>query len=379
MRVCGRACKSRLEIEGNGYKGPVAQSREFALVVKCCQLAFAKPAAGGDSETAGLDWSRVLGLARFHRVQGLVWKGISAEKSQVPAAVSEALAADATAIAAANLQVAVHCRTLLADFTQAGLPLLFLKGLALGALAYGSAALKSAVDVDLLIAPADLDRAAKILADRGHVLTIPKGDLVRLRQWHGIRKESVWIAPNSGVQIDLHTRVADNAKMIPTIDIHSPAQLVDIGNGIALPTLGPTENFAYLAVHGASSAWFRLKWICDFAALLADKSPGELDELYRRSLEFRAGRAPAQALLLADRLFGTLADNRALKTELLRDRTNRLLYRAALKQLAGSPEPVEPTSTRFGTLRIHWTQFLLIPALRFKCSELLRQVRAPFA
>jgi Uncharacterised nucleotidyltransferase len=358
----------------------VAQSREFRFVVRCCQSAFADPAAcGAFPKAKGLDWSRFLRLARFHRVQGLVWKGISGGKSQVPASVSEALAADAIAIAATNLHVALHCRTLLADFMQTRMPLLFLKGLAVGTLAYGSAGVKSAVDVDLLIAPDELDCAAELLDHRGYILTIPKGDRARLRQWHGVRKESVWIAPDSGVQIDLHTRAADNPQMIPTISADSPARLVDVGNGIELPTLGPTETFAYLAVHGASSAWFRLKWICDFAALLADKSPNELDALYRKSLRLAAGRAPAQALLLADRLFGTLADNAALKTKLLRDPTSRLLYRAALAELAGRPEPIEPTSRRLGTLRIHWTQFLLMPGLRFKGSEFLRQARVPLA
>jgi hypothetical protein len=358
----------------------VAQSREFAFVAKCCQSAFTDWRAGDDSsEAQALDWSRVLRLARFHRVQGLVWKGISAEKIRVPGPVCEALAADATAIAATNLQIAAHCRTLLTDFTQAQIPVLFLKGLAIGALAYGSAALKAAVDADLLIAPADLERAAALLEARGYVLTIPKRSSAEIGAWHRIRKESVWVAPSSGVQIDLHTRTADNPRIIPTIDVHSPTRMVDLGNGIALPTLGSTETFAYLAVHGASSAWFRLKWICDFAALLAGKSPSELEELYRKSIQFSAGRAPAQALLLTDRLFGTLANNPALKTELLQDAMDRLLYHAALKQLAGQSEPIEPTSRVLGTLRIHWTQFLLMPGWGFKTSELLRQARSSLA
>lgn len=271
------------------------------------------------------------------------------------------------------------CGSIFADFEHAGIKLIFLKGLALGTLAYGSAALKSAVDADLLIAPDEVGRAADLLETRGYVLTIPKRSAADVAGWHRIRKESVWVEPNSGVQIDLHTRVADNLKMIPTIGVHSQTRLVDIGNGIELPTLGPTETFAYLAVHGASSAWFRLKWICDFAAMLAGTSPSELDDLYQKSLQLAAGRAPAQALLLADRLFDTLANNPALKAELMRDPVIRLLYRAALTQLAGRSEPVEPTSRLLGTLRIHWTQFLLKPGWRFKSSELVRQVRVPLA
>lgn len=314
-------------------------------------------------------------LARFHGVQGLVWRAVGA----AGCSDLDDLRDDAAAIAASNLKVAAECGKILAEFESAGIDLIFLKGLTLSALAYGSVAVKSAIDADLLVAPEEIEHAARLLESRGYVLTIPKRPPTEIEGWHRIRKESVWVAPSSGVQIDLHTRTADNPRMIPSVDIHSPTRMVDLGNGIALPTLGPTQTFAYLAVHGASSAWFRLKWICDFAALLADKPPSELDELYRKSLQLVAGRAPAQALLLADRLFGTLANNPALKTELLRDRMSRALYRAALTQLTGSPEPIEPTSTRFGTLRIHWTQFLLMPGLRFKSSELLRQARVPFA
>ena len=350
-------------------------SPELSFVIECCRSAFRDCETRSPLSCEALDHARVVRLARFHRVQGLVWKAAGGECG----GELDALRDDAAAIAASNLQAAGECSNLLADFEQAGIPLMFLKGLPLGALAYGSAAVKSGVDVDLLIAPGDIDRAAALLESRGYLLTIPNRAPALVGRWHRIRKESVWVAPNSGVQIDLHTRVADNPKMIPTIGVQSPRRLVDIGNGIALPTLGPTETFAYLAVHGASSAWFRLKWISDFAALLAGMSPPELGELYRKSLQLGAGRATAQALLLADRLFGALANNAALKAELLRDRGNRLLYRAALAQLAGRPEPIEPTASSLGTLRIHWTQFLLMPGLEFKSSELVRQARAPFA
>jgi hypothetical protein len=47
------------------------------------------------------------------------------------------------------------------------------------------------------------------------------------------------------------------------------------------------------------------------------------------------------------------------------------LLTAALRLVAG--EPLEPTEQRFGTLRIHATQFLLSPTLGFKFSELAGQ------
>jgi len=350
-------------------------SPELRFLTSCCRACFV-----GASEklqpAEDLDWHRLVRLARFHRVQGLAWKAISSGETPVPNEASAALMADATAIAASNLQAALECQSLLAEFEGVDLPVSFLKGLALGVLAYGSSGLKSGIDVDLLVARDQVQRAGEILEARGYRLMVPKRTSKALTKWHRLRKESLWFDPRTGLYLDLHTSVADNPDLIPAIGIHSPTRTVDIGNGIALPTLERSENFAYLAVHGASSAWFRLKWISDFAALLADRSASELEELYSRSQDLRAGRAPAQALLLADHLFGTLTTAPALKAQLLSDRANRLLYRAALAQLAGRPEPIEPTSRTLGTARIHWTQFLLLPGLRFKASELLRQARS---
>jgi hypothetical protein len=351
-------------------------SPEFSFVVDCCRSCFVGSALGQSSPDR-LNKARVVRLARFHRVQGLVWRAVN-EAGPADLGELQVLRGDASVIAAENLKAAAECTGILADCERAGLQIIFLKGLTLGALAYGSAALKAAVDVDLLIGPGEVRRAAELLDARGYRLLIP-GSLQSLERWHRIRKESVWLQPTSGVQLDLHTRVADNRMMIPTIGIGSDLSRVDIGNGVDLPTLSPVENFAYLAVHGASSAWFRLKWISDFAALLAATSANHIEKLYGQSLELGAGRAPAQALLLADRLFGSLANNTALRNELLAHRTNRVLFDAALKQLAGRSDPLEPTSRALGTLRIHWTQFLLMPGLGFKSSELWRQARNSLA
>ena len=149
--------------------------------------------------------------------------------------------------------------------------------------------------------------------------------------------------------------------------------------GIELPTLADDELFAYLAVHGSSSAWFRLKWITDFAATIQGKPPEALERLYRRSQQLGAGRAPAQALLLADLLFESLCEAPALKRSLERDSRNRWLCRMAYRQLAGRPEPGEPTSRTLGTAAIHVSQFLLLPGPAFKLSEFVRQGRAALA
>lgn len=343
---------------------------ELSLLVQCCRWNFA--AADGELRPelpANLDWNRFAALARRHRVQGLAWNALAQYADQLPSDAVEMLSSEARAIAATNLGIAAECSGLRHAFAQADVRLLFVKGLSVGALAYRSPMLKMGWDIDLLVDPTDLARAAGLFAERGYSLQLP-ASLDQLQSWHGWSKESVW-GRDGSFHVELHTRLADNLRLIPNIDVHSPRQMVEIAPSTTLPTLAEEELFAYLAVHGASSAWFRLKWISDFAALLHGRRADEIERLYRRSLVLGAARAAGQALLLADRLFDTLEPIPALREELRRDQATRLLCSAALRLMTNQTR--EPTEKALGTLPIHWTQFLLQRGFAFKFSELRRQ------
>jgi Uncharacterised nucleotidyltransferase len=345
---------------------------EFRLALDCCSHCFRSSDSEEPVRAIEVDWTKFLRLARFHRIEGLVWNTLSGLDLDMPEEVRADLSQAASEIAARNLQSLAGSNELQTLFKAEDVALLFLKGLTLGALAYGNIALKSAIDIDLLIDPRDLAKAAELLRKHGFHLITPQdspADRV-LHAWHRGWKESVWAKDSPPLQIDLHTRTADNARLIPEIDVHSLQEAVEIGGSI-LPTLARDELFAYLAVHGASSAWFRIKWISDFASLLSGQAAKEIDRLYRRSQQLGAARAAGQALLVSDALFGTLGPIPVLRDELGRNPATRRLANAALQQLTG--EPREPTERRGGTFTIHWTQFLLLPGLGYKLSELSRQ------
>lgn len=356
----------------------VRTSNEFKLAVECCRWNFTDGSTATVAElTDGINWARFARIAQFHRIQGLAWAGV--HPAATSSGTSDSLGYDAQVIAADNLRAAVASRTLLQAFEAACIPFVFLKGLTLGALSYDYPALKTAIDIDLLIDPNQLCEAAAVLRECGFKLRTPHdsvGDRVLLK-WHRAWKESVWARVSPPLQLDLHTRLADNPRLIPGIDVHSPRQLVDIGNGIRLPTLATEELFAYLTVHGASSAWFRLKWISDFAGFIHHCAPANLESLYRRSQELGAGRAAGQALLLADELFGALESSPGLADELRSDHVTVRLFRTALRLL--TVEPAEPTERRWGTLPIHRTQFALLPGLSYKLREISSQVRRRMA
>lgn len=343
---------------------------EFLLLVQCCQRNYASLGSKAPLEhPADCNWDRVLKLARRHRVQGLVWNALAQHADRIPDHVRQALSSDARSIAATNLGIAAECRLLLETFQKREVPLLFIKGLSVGALAYRLPLLKMAWDIDLLVAPHDLEAGSQLLVELGYSLRLP-ANMADLANWHGRSKESVWHR-NECFYVELHTRLADNYRLIPAIDVHTQRQTVEIAPGISLPTLAEEELLAYLAVHGASSAWFRLKWISDFAGLLIGRSGEEIECLYDRTQQLGAGRSSGQALLLADRLFDVLQPSPRLRETLSRERATRLLCSAALRMMTKCDS--EPTERPFGTLPIHWSQFLLQAGLGFKLSELRRQ------
>ena len=345
-------------------------STEFQLAIECCRRRFAPGDERLIAKLGGtVDWPRFLTLVRRHRVQALVWQSLAEAGGSTPAAVADALSADAALVAGQNLRAAVESAALLQAFGKAGIPLLFVKGLTVSKLAYGEAFLKMSQDIDVLV-PSEAIAVAAVEVERlGYRLTIPAvaPQSAGFERWHARHKESVWRSPG-GLTVELHSRLADSPALIPGVGIGSPRQEVEVAPGIALPTLARGELFAYLSVHGASSAWFRLKWITDFAALIHGCPAIEVERLYDRSQELGAGRAAAQALLLANRVYGTPA-----VPALARNGINRVLARTAWNQLLRDDEP---TAVRFGTAAIHFSQLLLMPGLRFPLREMARQVAA---
>jgi hypothetical protein len=331
-----------------------------------------------DLAAGDVDWTLVARIAERHRVEGLVWNALRHADVRVPDEPRERLRSASARIARQNLALTAESLRLAARFDEAGIRFLFIKGVALGALIYGSVGPKMGWDIDLLVPLAEIEPAAEVLEAAGYRLGMPSGPRARaaLVRFHEHWKESVWESADGTVVVELHTRLSDNPMLIPRVGSDSPIQAVEVAKGRSLPTLATDELFAYLSVHGASSAWFRLKWIADVAALLSTAPPAEIERLYRRSQQLGAGRAAAQALLLCRRLFGT-AIPAALAAELSADRTNRWLLAIALRKLAGRTLATELHNRRFGTLTIHLMQLGLLPGLKFKLGELARQLVDP--
>ncbi len=334
----------------------------LALLIDCCRAGFDPAAAAGlPDRLRHADGVALTRLARRHRVEGLAWRAI--RHAGVLVLGTQALGLEARTIAVEGLQMAVETGRVHRALAEVSLPHLFLKGQALGALAWGDPLLKRQIDIDLLVAPDGIGRAAALLAALGYVQQTPEPSVDPL-DWHRRQKESLWRS-DDGLLVDLHSRVADNRSLLPGVTATGPVERVTIAGGIEIPTLPRAMLLPYLAVHGGSSAWFRLKWLADFAAVVHRTDHATLDRLAERANRLGAGRALAAALVLSHRLLGTHVGD-----ALWYDRGTRKLVSLSLKALS---HPVEPLDRRFGTIPIHHAQLLLGQGPGFMAGEALRQ------
>jgi hypothetical protein len=348
---------------------------EFALAAACCRWPPSpeRAAAVRDGAAAVDDWDGLLRAGRRHRVEGLVHDGLRRAGVMPPPPVASALAAAAAAIAHDNLRFAAEAARLDRMLRAAGVDFLFLKGVTLNLLAYGTLALKRAIDIDMVVDPARYEAAVAAIEAGGYRCIQPREGASRaeILAWVKRAKHSIWT--NGAVVVELHTAFVDSARMLGTVGIGSPRQKVTVPGGIVLETLARDELFAYLAVHGATHAWSRLKWLADLAAF-AGREPEALEALYRRSIDLGAGRSGAQALLLAHDLLA-LPLPASLLAELRGDRAVRYLARVAVDAMVGAGDR-ELDELMLGTAAIHLSHLRLKKGLGFKLYEIRRKLRS---
>lgn len=283
-----------------------------------------------------------------------------------------ALSILARAIADQGLRAAMLSKMLGQSFHTAGIPVLFLKGLVIGQLAYGSPFRKRAWDIDILVLPSSVETAAGLLRGLGLSCTLPAtASDATVRQWHALSKESVWMSPDGSLHVELHSKLSDHDGLLRGLDACSPQAKVSLNGDLSLPTLAPSEQFAYLAVHGASSAWFRLKWVADLAGVLHGSTEEQLLGLIDRANSLGAERPARQALLLTSWLFPLLPLNSPLGRTLRRDRLATWLAQRSFAQLLAR----EPSQRLLGTMAIHTTQLVLAPGWASGLHEGVRQAR----
>ena len=352
-------------------------SREFLLVAACSIWPSSDRRAEAIHQAAAepLDWDRVLRVAMRHRVAGLVHNGLATARLAIPTGVAKEIAAHGAAIARQNLELVAEGLKLQRMFTEADLPVVFIKGVSLAMLAYGNLGIRHGRDLDLLVAPNSIAAATAILERAGYRQYEPPAvfDEAKMRTWLLRCKEVRYAHNENGYEVELHARLFDNPRLMDVTTVMSSLRTVRFAEAAGLLTFGPDDLFSYLCAHGAVHCWFRLKWLADIGAILAQQPEGGAERLYRAANARGVGRCAAQAIFLCQRLLGTVIPDQLITT-LCNDASIRWLEAVALKAITAD---LELPQQLLGTMRKNLSLFALRQEWRYRLTELDDQLFSP--
>ncbi|MEO7787156.1 MAG: nucleotidyltransferase family protein [Sphingomicrobium sp.] len=275
----------------------------FVLIVACCRRPVGPSTIAAIRSAAARvdDWNELVRLADRHRVEPLVATGLTQAGVEVP----PALGAAADRYRAESLRDVAETLRIAAALDDAGIAHRFLKGAALGVVALGSPIAKRSWDIDLLVLPGDAVTAAACLGALDYRPSVPPRPFndEEFARWRIVSKEAEFRSP-SGSTVELHWRLSDHPHLLPGITADGPKRMVPLLGSHVVATLADDINLAYLAVHGTTHAWFRLKWLADFNGLLHSIEPERRVEILAQARALGVGRSLDAALGLARKLFG---------------------------------------------------------------------------
>jgi hypothetical protein len=240
---------------------------------------------------AGPDWDEVLARARQHAVTPILYRSLASLPGEVvPEAISEEMRRRAEDITLRNLELTAELLRILDRLEAAGIQALPYKGPALAAAAYGDTALREFVDLDILVAPSDVERACVCLQDDGYR---PLHTWTPKQERHELRFGHARSLTRGGILVEMHWAIAEGTYALPrdTAPLFHRATRTSLG-GRKVSAFAAEDLLVLLCVHGSMHFWSRLAWVCDVAQVLTSV---ELDPATVRQ---RAASSGSERMLL---------------------------------------------------------------------------------
>ena len=298
------------------------------------------------------DWDYVVQIARRNGVIPLLYKTLNASDAPfIPADVLNCLQGAFEGNTYRNFLLTGKLLRILKLFKQHNILAVPFKGPALAEMVYGDLALRSFVDLDILIHPKNAARAIHLMIQQGYQPSV-KLNVDQLKAY--IKKEySVEMFRKNATEIiELHWELT--GRYLPC-----PFTLGDFERRLKQESLAgknvcqfPSEELLlYLCIHGAKDAWNRLEAILSVAELIRT-SPG-LDWIHVQTLsqKMKCKRILLVGLYLASHLFdANLPEPITKKIEadpIIKKMAKMIYHHLFHKQLLPSPIPINSDFSAF--------------------------------
>lgn len=251
---------------------------------------------------ANLDWDLTLELAAEHSVLGVVAMRLKKiDFAGIPGDAREKLQSRMRSQHLFTLSMTAELFRILEEFGQAGIETILVKGPLVSLLAYGDSAVRSYVDLDLLVRHEVILPASQIMTALGFEADVPE-EAIRAGKIPG---EYLFKRPGTQQIVELHTEKTFRYYPRPMriADLYARQRRMPL-DGREVPALSLEDELVLNCIHGAKHFWERLMWPADVAAIVA-RHPEIVWERARKAAEdVGAGRMLRAGLLLAESLLG---------------------------------------------------------------------------
>ena len=215
---------------------------------------------------AGLDWDVLLALAEEHSVLGaLAIRLRDVRFEAVPDLAREKLLDRLRAQHMFALAMSADLFNVLNDFSEAGIETVLVKGPLVSLLAYGDPAVRSYVDLDLLLRHDDILTASRRMTALGFEADVPESAIEAGK----IPGEYLFRRPETKRIVELHTERTFRyyPRPMPIAQLFSRRRQVLL-DGQPVPALSLEDELVLNCIHGAKHFWERLMWVSDIAAIV---------------------------------------------------------------------------------------------------------------
>lgn len=249
------------------------------------------------------NWERVLRLVEHEGATSALWRLLKSAGDTPPAALRERLRAAAMISDFRMQALADRAREVVRSLAEYGVPVILLKGAAVGAMVDPSFRSRPMSDLDLLVHPSDADRAREAIVAAGWPPTTDPRLLELLRDQHHLPP---FVHPQlPGTRLELHTALLPHD--------HSFALDTDRLWRDAVPAAPPFTGAQVLELHTMAvhlcihfawqhTAHFAPWRACRALGLLAADGRWDWDRFARTAVAAKAGTACYWTLRLASRL-----------------------------------------------------------------------------
>lgn len=259
--------QTQKQLSGRGRSSPSGRrvAREILLLCTTANMSAKGKERLSQVLTEAVDWKYLLEQAEFHGIIPLIAHNLDTNgfSSQIPQPYLDQLKHVYNSTLYRNVILSAELANVLSTFSQHGIAVIPLKGTVLAEILYGNPALRTMVDMDILVHPVDVTVAGSLLVELGYQ------QLVSQQIWdHPFHEVPYCKQARFPLFIELHWDIADRKLVaVPEQDIWHHARPLQL-QGVATKVLSPEDNLLFLANHLTKQGTHLLKSLGDIAELV---------------------------------------------------------------------------------------------------------------